>query len=688
MIESRPSEGGGIAIEEPVYSAEYRHSWALVVGIDQYKDPDLPPLSTGVKGARAVARLLHHDLGFDAERIILLENEEATQRAIRRAFVDPLAQPDKVGPDDRVLVYFGGHGLTYDTAEGEIGCIAPYDIERRFWDTAIPMDELTRLANRIHAKHVLFLLDACFSGFATTREISPGVQRQAEDFLTRPARQVITAGMRDQPVLDLWGPGGHSLFTGFLLEGLAGVAPAPGGILRAFHLAGYLQDQVAQHSRSRQTPQYAALIGGQGGDFVFSVREIVELPQWIVTAATSDDATERMVAVSRLHEIARGDDPRLTDAALEHLQRLAGDDSSLVQSAAAAALAEMAPAPAPPAPEVVREELVVPEPPEPEPPPEVPIAEPIAEKQPPLEAPPLTHPAPRERRGLPAWAWVSGAVVGGALLVGVLALAGLFGPRATPSPEPTQEPALTAIDCRDAGMPEIACTGVEDNDDWTPVIQEFNGVEMALVPAGCFMMGSTSGKDEEQPVHEVCFEEPFWIDVYEVTNEQFGAVGCADWSSEPQQPRICVTWFEARDHCESRGARLPTEAEWEYAARGPDGLIYPWGNDFVGDNVVYNENSGGHTANVGSKPGGGSWVGAFDLSGNVWEWVNDWYDAGYYSTLADGAVNPQGPGSGDARVLRGGAWDDYTYHLRAARRNGNNAGYGDNSYGFRCALSY
>jgi hypothetical protein len=375
------------------YTNTYAASHALVIGIDEYKDPDLPPLGTGVKGARAVAETLRDELGFDAERVLLLENEQATQRAIRRAFNDPLGNADKVGPDDRVLIYFGGHGLTYDTAEGEIGCIAPYDIERRYWYTAIAMDELTRLANRIHAKHVLFLLDACFSGFATTREISPGAQRQVDDYLKRPARQVISAGARDQLAADTWGPGGHALFTGFLIDGLRGAAPTPGGVLRAFHLAGYIQDEVATHSHSLQTPQYAALMGSRGGDFVFSVRDVVALPLWLLAAADSDDATQRLVAVSQLRTLAQSDDPDIADQALARLTEMAeGDPDMLVLSSAQAVLRALVPnttiAP------IERVEPVVPEPPEPEPSPDAALTEPITDERPPPE--PLSDIRPAE----------------------------------------------------------------------------------------------------------------------------------------------------------------------------------------------------------------------------------------------------------------------------------------------------
>jgi serine/threonine-protein kinase len=211
-------------------------------------------------------------------------------------------------------------------------------------------------------------------------------------------------------------------------------------------------------------------------------------------------------------------------------------------------------------------------------------------------------------------------------------------------------------------------------------MRTFEGVEIALVPAGCFMMGREDGSDNEQPVHEVCFDEPFWIDIYEVTNAQYGSSG--EWEGD-NRPRERVSWHDAVAHCESRGARLPTEAEWEYAARGPDGLVYPWGDSFIRDNVVYSGNSHRQTAAVGSRPDGASWVGALDMGGNVWEWVADWY--GTYPSEAQ--VNPGGPSSGSERVLRGGSWLNYPDSLRGDQRVRLNPDFTYDDDGFRCALS-
>ena len=192
-------------------------------------------------------------------------------------------------------------------------------------------------------------------------------------------------------------------------------------------------------------------------------------------------------------------------------------------------------------------------------------------------------------------------------------------------------------------------------------------------------------------MHEVCLEEPFWIDVTEVTNGQFAAFDgqAEDWSrwTDTDRPRESITWTEANAFCQKRGARLSTEAEWEYAARGPDGLIYPWGNYYVPDNMVNRSNSGGHTWAVGSKPDGISWVGAYDLSGNVWEWVADWYASDYYGTLASGVVDPQGPGSGEECVMRGGSLNEDFVPLCGVFRGHDSPWRQMDIVGFRCALT-
>lgn len=278
-------------------------------------------------------------------------------------------------------------------------------------------------------------------------------------------------------------------------------------------------------------------------------------------------------------------------------------------------------------------------------------------------------------------------------------------PTPTPSPVPIEVPTLSA-EAQQAR--QLAAAGVSRNADWVPYFEEIDGVKMALVPAGCFMMGTTDaqlddvfefceGQPEtgvcdrtefkgEQPVHKVCFDRPFWVDVTEVTNGQFqaqaGQAAASSQWADADRPRENITWAEAAAFCQKRGARLLSEAEWEYAARGPDGLVYPWGNEFLADNVVYSENSDTQTAAAGSNPGGVSWIGALDLSGNVWEWVNDWW--GTYPS--EQQTRPGGPDNGAHRVLRGGAWDRNIGRIRAAIRGRDDPKAVSSSAGFRCGM--
>jgi hypothetical protein len=231
-----------------------------------------------------------------------------------------------------------------------------------------------------------------------------------------------------------------------------------------------------------------------------------------------------------------------------------------------------------------------------------------------------------------------------------------------------------------------------DNFSWNPVTEEFGGVEMVLVPAGCFFMGSND-RSNEQPIHEVCIEEDFWIDKYEVTNEQFGGVSeqvaCSERSSEPDQPRNCVNWFESLEHCRSRDATLPTEAQWEYAARGPDSLVYPWGNEYIAGNVIGEDDptyGNISTAPVGSRPEGASWVGAMDMSGNVWEWTLSEY-RDYPYDAQDGRNNNQDSTDGH-RVYRGGDFGAASYFLRSVNRGESDPRIINLQLGFRCVRNY
>jgi formylglycine-generating enzyme required for sulfatase activity len=230
-----------------------------------------------------------------------------------------------------------------------------------------------------------------------------------------------------------------------------------------------------------------------------------------------------------------------------------------------------------------------------------------------------------------------------------------------------------------------------------------------LIPAGPFQMGCDSGNDScayyEQPLHTVTLSA-YSIDKYEVTNHRYKACvdagGCtapeADFSmtrnpyynttTYAYYPVIIVDWNQAATFCAWDGKRLPTEAEWEKAARGnKDTRIFPWGNsapDCTKANIYISDTCFwvGDTSAVGAYPKGASPYGVMDMTGNTAEWVSDWWQADYYSMSP--ASNPTGPATGTYRVLRGGAWDNVAREARLAGRSNHDPGSGFLEGGFRC----
>ena len=224
-----------------------------------------------------------------------------------------------------------------------------------------------------------------------------------------------------------------------------------------------------------------------------------------------------------------------------------------------------------------------------------------------------------------------------------------------------------------------------------------DGAPMGLVPAGEFTMGSDEGDDDEQPVHRVVLD-PFYLDTFEVTNGRFAKFVAAIQSEPPwgfadqetpvlqaEQPVRWVNWLEAWGYCLWAGKRLPTEAEWEKAARGPEGRLYPWGNDPpTAAHAVFGLKEGDETvAPVGDHPQGRSPYGIHDLAGNLYEWVSDWYDDAFYAAAA--TRNPRGPVAGTTKVQRGGSYINQPYRLRSAFRTKGDPTEHDPHVGFRCA---
>jgi len=237
-----------------------------------------------------------------------------------------------------------------------------------------------------------------------------------------------------------------------------------------------------------------------------------------------------------------------------------------------------------------------------------------------------------------------------------------------------------------------------------------DSMKMVYVPEGAFLMGSpyseSGTKNNEKPQHTV-FLNSYWIDQTEVTNAMYilcvQAGGCQPpystrsftrltYFSNTQfanYPVIYVKWSNAETYCEWAGRRLPSEAEWEKAARGTDGRTYPWGEGINCDLANYwglNNGCVGDTSEVGNYPAGASIYGALDMAGNVWEWVSDWYQEIYYSSSP--FSNPLGPATGEYKILRGGSWYNSEGSVRIAVRSEHNPDSASNNFGFRCASSF
>jgi formylglycine-generating enzyme required for sulfatase activity len=234
--------------------------------------------------------------------------------------------------------------------------------------------------------------------------------------------------------------------------------------------------------------------------------------------------------------------------------------------------------------------------------------------------------------------------------------------------------------------------------------REIDDMTEIHIPAGEFLMGADASEslayDQEFPQHTV-YLDAYWIDEHEVTNAQYAQCVAAEACTEPYSkdswnrssyygnsqyanyPVIYVDWYQASAYCAWAGGSLPTEAQWEKAARGTDGQLYPWGNQSPNSSLLNFNYDTGDTTEACSYPEGNSPYDLCDMAGNVWEWVNDWYDKNYYDSSP--ASNPQGPVTGDYRLFRGGCWDNGSEGVRSSYRYMYNPINWNNRGGFRCS---
>ena len=253
------------------YQSPYRESWAAVIGIDDYQS--WPKLRYAVNDAQAIRDVLIQKYKFKPENVFGLFDKDATREKILSLLGDKLASPDMVKREDRVFVFFAGHGATRKLPSGrDLGYIIPVDAGvSDYQGQAISMSNFQDISEAIPAKHLLFIMDSCYSGLALTRGGGgmPGSINYLQEIGRREARQMFTAGGADEQVADN-GPNGHSVFTWTLLQALDGRADLNGdGVITGTELAAYVIPAVS--SLSHQTPVFGNLVGSEGGDFIFDL---------------------------------------------------------------------------------------------------------------------------------------------------------------------------------------------------------------------------------------------------------------------------------------------------------------------------------------------------------------------------------------------------------------------------------
>jgi uncharacterized caspase-like protein len=285
----------------------YAISRALIIGINDYQHTS--PLGYAVNDAEAIAKILQERFSFLPENVHLLLDREATHTAILQCYLSFAS--DGTDINDRVLIFFAGHGYTTHSRRGEVGFLVPYDGDLQDLSSLIRWDELTRNADLIAAKHMLFVMDACYGGLAITRALQPGSMRFLKDMLLRYSRQVVTAGKADEIVADTSGPlPGHSIFTGHLLEALSGKSADGEGLITANGIMAYVYRQVGHDPYSHQTPHFGYLYGD--GDFIFAAPVLTQLQSKdeedqdllvsVPAVPTEETHQEQMTLVDQLRE--------------------------------------------------------------------------------------------------------------------------------------------------------------------------------------------------------------------------------------------------------------------------------------------------------------------------------------------------------------------------------------------------
>lgn len=671
--------------------------FALVIANTEYQDASFAKLTAPGRDAEEFAQVLRELATFDDVQVLLNEGEGKTRRSIARFFAERKR-------DDLLLLYFSGHGVRNDV--GQL-FLAANDTEINILEASgIPADFVTQSMNNSRSQRQLLILDCCNSGaFAYGSKSTSAVGKsmgiasafEGSGF----GRVVLTATDATQYAWEgdkVIGDTQKSVFTHFLIEGLKGEADRNSdGRIDVDELYEYAHEQVVSRT-PKQTPSKWSY--KQQGDIVLrdnvQPREVkpAPLPSDLLELLSHPNSSVRKVGIQDLISVLNGKHLGLARGAEEKLKEIAeNDDSFSFRKIASEALTSRG--------------LIVETPT----PVEIPKEKHKEEKhalttersvegniEKPISVPPREiHSSRVDRlraktaRVLPDWKSIASrfnlrVILGiGALLVVVSLGIAVF-------------PALKSMIA-----PEIGSTRIGED-----------GMTLLYVPAGEFTMGNDNDSSDERPVHSITLDA-FWIDKSEVTNKMYTACVEAGVCEEPTNtssythssyygnsefddyPVIYVNWNMAKTYCEWADRRLPTEAEWEKAARGENANVYPWGNTFDGTLVNFcdincsfdwadksSDDGLADVAPVGSYPNGASPYGAYDMAGNVWEWVSSLYQPYPYDDGTDGREDLT---SSELRALRGGSWNYINYEVRSARRSWSGPTSSDLNLGFRCAVS-
>lgn len=645
--------------------ADEGRNWAILIGVNEYLDPKIPQLKYCVEDARKLFETLNRLGDFQPDRVLLLVDDQpkAHLRPLRLNLQSQIeGWLANCQPQDTVIIAFSGHGFV-DELTGE-GFLAPADCELDdLRGTGFATERLRQMLRKCRARKKLLILDCCFAG-AERSGVPTGATGQELSEAFREAQGLITlASSRKDERSQEWPEKGQGLFTYFLLEGLAGKADYDeDGVVNVDELYRYTFENVPLAAqRELNARQRPVRIIGPDTEGVFALSRVAVVPRPLDTS---------VIAQFTVRETDR-DGPLVPGATVELFHRLEGEARPALLASGRTDTSG-------------RSQLEV------------------------------TMSLFQQSQGTFAVAVRRGDTSRSYSLERFPQSRSyaLYLPRAT---APTTPPPTTPIPPRaTAATSPPTAPPIPASPRPGTTIENSIGMKLAWIPAGQFLMGSpetdNSAFSDDKPQHLVRITKPFHLGVMEVTQVQYEQVMGTNPShfQGGSLPVESVTWDEAVEFCrrlsslpEERAAgrvyRLPTEAEWEYAARAGSTGKWCFGDDEseLGDYAWYGMNSESRTHPVGQKRPN-AW-GLYDMHGNVWEWCEDVGKRVYVAReVRDGDLvepipvdDPSGTGVGSNRVGRGGSWYGTPgQHCRSAHRLGLGAQIGrGHSVGFRVAFS-